>query len=136
MNENEDGIVSVDVAIPESEPAPDSPTVVVVTNDESDKTTDLDHESRITALEIAVEALSAQVANAAISADVAMAVADEAASAATDAVEIAADSAEVAEEVSDDVADLAPAEDTDDEIVPESARPHWMFRSRDEWRNK
>jgi len=126
-NEEESTVIVADedavVVVNEAPEAPSEPVTVVVEapDDGGDADdVDLDHERRITQLEMNYNTLAEELANVSVTADVAAAVAQEA------AVE-AAVSEEVAEITAEEVAELA------DDVEPEEAKTHPFFRPMSEW---
>lgn len=136
--------VTIDVTVePEPAPEPASETVVVVEAPQGDGSmalVELNHERRITLLEARMSAVEGVAATASVDAEVAIDLADQAVEA---AAETDADIAEVEtvvdEVVADDLADDGVDVNGDGkvdtkDVPPNSARRHWLFRSRDEWK--
>lgn len=117
-----------------------APTVEVeapAPSSDAPSTVDLNHESRITALEMTVAGLVEAQASTAVTAEVALEVASDAQQTAVDAIDTAVDAEIVAESVAEAVEEIAETTETqeDDEIVAETIvvpdvparRPNFMF---------
>jgi hypothetical protein len=128
-NEGDTVVVVVETAEPDS----DNNAVEAVAVE-----TNLDHESRITALEMRMNEVESQAAIAAIDAEIALDATENLAEA-DEAIIEAADDAIVETVENAEIEEGGIGEDdeiTTDAIEPVSARVHPMFRSWSEWRNR
>ncbi len=127
----------------------DTESIENVAQDIHEQNVDLDHEGRIAALETRQGALEESfrqfaaaatqgIENASMTAEAAIDVAANAADVAfeasvqaEEATEVAIETIEETEEVAEDI-----AEDVADEMMPETARTHPWFRTRNDWQAK
>lgn len=113
-------------------------TLAEVLDDAHAETVNLDHESRITAIEIQLATLAESVAAFAqtttTAVDEAVAVAEVAIDIANDAADIATDAMTEAEAEPEIVIEPEPEPEAEPDLqMPESARVHPWFRPRNEW---
>jgi len=142
--------IDVNISVePDSESTDDdsadnSDTVVIVEPPVNETTTDtaLDHESRLTALEIRVGDMESRIlSNEIRTDDVAtdVGIVGEVVAAQQDEIESTDETVEdmddaVTESVAAEIDEPLPGDDEKDE-VPETARKHWFYRTLSEWKN-